>query len=143
MRGLSCPSHRPPTSAADHGVMRTWVKPLLLVLVTLPIVGYVAGTLGAAPTEPVPRSPVILRDADPPVPPEPMVPRRQEPKPPPPPGPDTDHADTDDDDADADDDEARVVKPSPVRVDDDVAPDDEGDDDGRDDGADDDTSRDD
>ena len=65
MRDLSCRSHRVPSRQTTIGVVRIWLTPLLVALVTLPIVAYLAGALVASPDDPAPRSPVILRDADP------------------------------------------------------------------------------
>jgi hypothetical protein len=47
------------------------VKVLLMLLLTLPIVWFVAGTLSPAPEEHAPRPPVILRDPNPSEPPRP------------------------------------------------------------------------
>lgn len=46
--------------------MRTWLRVLVILLMTLPIAGYVAGTLiSTAPQHGDPPDPVRLRDAEP------------------------------------------------------------------------------
>jgi hypothetical protein len=44
--------------------MRSVVKGAVVLLVSLPILAYVAGRLAAVPPDPSPRSPVILDDDD-------------------------------------------------------------------------------
>src|SRR5688572_8684074 len=116
MRDLSCSSHRAPIDVADDRGMRTWVKAAVVLLVTLPMMAYVAGRLAAVPADLGPRAPVILHS--------PVVPERSAV---PTPNPR-------DDEEDLRDGGVRVVNPHPTRVvgEDDVTAD-ESDDDGTDD----------
>src|SRR5918999_6125491 len=66
-----------PPPGARLRTVGPWVKLLVLLAVTLPIVAYVAGTLSAAPQQHAPRSPVILRDAEPSGSPDPTNERRR------------------------------------------------------------------
>ena len=87
----------------------------MLALVTLPIAAYVAGTLSATPEDHAPRSPVILRDAEPTESPSPSEKARRD---------DADVQPRDDDeDGPSDDGAVKVVTPSPTRVGDDGADD--------------------
>ena len=96
--------------------MWQWWKAFVVVAVTLPISAYVVATLGAAPAEPAPPAPVVLRE-----------PSEQSATPQPRPTPsrgvqgserdleDGPEDSGDDDDRDGDDD-VSVVTPSPKRV---------------------------
>lgn len=84
---------------------------LVALLVTLPIGGYVAGTLMATtPADQGPLPPVLMRDD---VSPADLGPTRSTPRPEPTKAPSPPPAEDDDDD------EVRVVRPEPTRVDDD------------------------
>src|SRR5688572_33070437 len=61
MRVLSCPSHRAPIDASDDRSMTPALKAAVVLLVTLPVLAYVGGTLSAAPPDRGPRTPVILQ----------------------------------------------------------------------------------
>jgi len=99
--------------------MRSAVKAAVVLLVTLPMLAYVAGRLVAAPPDLGPRAPVILDDP---------VPSSSSRTPSPPSTP-TSRPDPDDPDHDDQDDGVRVVNPTPTRVgEDDGAADPEGDD---------------
>ena len=105
------------------------LKAAVVLLVTLPVLAYVGGTLSAAPPDRGPRTPVILQGPATPTP---------SPAPSPSGGPREDDGKDDGED----DGEVRVVNPSPTRVgeDDGRAGDDEPDPDSDDDGTDDDTT---
>ncbi len=107
--------------------MRAAAKGAVVLLVTLPMLAYVAGRLVASPPDPGPRSPVILDGSMSPSPtPTPSPPPRPSGNQPGEPG---DGRDEEDDEDDEDDEGVRVVNPTPTRVgEDDGAPDSEGDD---------------
>jgi len=99
--------------------MRSAVKAAVVLLVTLPMLAYVAGRLVAAPPDLGPRAPVILDD---PVP-------SSSPRTPSSPSTPTSRPDPDEPDDNDQDDGVRVVNPTPTRVgEDDGAADPEGDD---------------
>jgi hypothetical protein len=106
--------------------MGSWTKLLVALLVTLPIGGYVAGTLiSTTPQDQGPRQPVVLRDATPSPNPSPTPTKAAAPPP-----------------AEDAPDEVRVLTPAPTRVGDDDGDDGPGtderdDDDGDDDSGDD------
>jgi hypothetical protein len=96
MRVLSSGSHGQHTPHRDGERVGQWWKGLVVAAVTLPVAAYVVATLGAAPAEPTPPAPVVLRD-----------PAGQSPAPQP---------RDDPDDPDDPDDDVSVVTPSPKRV---------------------------
>jgi hypothetical protein len=143
MRAVSSASHDQHTALAHADRVRSWLKALVVVAVTLPIAAYVVATLGASPAQPTPHDPVILRE------PAPSSSPSSSPSGSPSGVPDEREQG----------DDVRVVKPSPKRVGDDDGPsddrpDDRPDDDGpdetdddttddrTDDGSDDDTDHD-
>ena len=74
--------------------MRTWWKVLIGLVVALPTLAYVAGTLAATGDEPAPRAPVVLEES---VAPSATATPSGPPKPSPTPTPTDDDEDDDDD----------------------------------------------
>ena len=140
MRAFSSASHLRPTRDADTSGVSTFLKIMLVLLLTLPLGAYITGTLVASQADmPAERVPVVIeeepekssatpsRSAEPSAKPsaKPRPTKRPQPTPP-------DREDSDD----RDDEDVKVVRPTPRDVDDDHD-DDRDDDDRHDDDSDD------